>query len=119
MKNFFVGFLTGLAVMHFVEFCILLMNRGGFELVAVYIFFSIWILLLLLDIGSFIYIRHLKAIHYKTIDVKYKTNGKTYTIFKNITNYIVDDYGRMTFVDNDGIIHYTVYNWKIVGHSEK
>ena len=74
---------------------------------------------MIFDIGSFFYIRHLKAIHYKTIDIKYKANGKTYTVFKDISNYSVDDYGRMTFIDNDGITHYTVYSWKIINHSKE
>ena len=114
-----VGILVGVAIMQFVEFFTYLLAQNDFGYIVLSGFLAMWLVILLLDFGSFVWIKHLQHINYQTIDVKYKADGKNYTLFKNIEEYEVDNFGRMTFKDSNGIIYYTIHNWKIIGHSEK
>lgn len=85
---------------------------------ALAIFCAFWLLLMLLDLYSFIYIKRLQSINYKTITVRYKSDGKHLKEFPNVTNYKVDKWGQLTFYDTDNILHCAVSNWKITKHSE-
>ena len=85
-------------------------------MIVLWSFVLIWVLITLFEILSVIHLHRKKSINYKSITVRYRY-GKEYKEFENVTNYVIDDFGNLTFYDTDNILHCAVANWKITKHS--
>lgn len=117
-RYFRVGLFTGFALTEFTYFCLYLMSEEVFGMMALYVFLGVWMLIVLIDFYMFVHIKNLQKVNYKTVTITYKQDGKHKKDFPNVKDYHVDNWGQITFFDEQGILHCSVQNWKFTAHSE-
>ena len=79
---------------------------------------GIWILIILVNFLIYIRIKHKKNMSYASIDIEVGGFGKPNKTYKNVKEYMVNNFGYITFIDEDKILHTNVSSWKVIGYKE-
>lgn len=82
------------------------------------LFAGIWILIILVNFLIYLRIKHKKDMNYTSIDVEIGGMGKPKKVYKNVKDYMVSNFGSITFIDEDKVTHTNISKWKVVGHSK-